>query len=136
MAGGSSRFEVLSRGVVAPTEVIAQKGRLLGRGDIRLQGDGNVGSQNAARLFGLKVGVAVFFIDVAKGATAVAVAYSFNAGLSTVLWGGTLSVIGHKWPVFLGFRGGRGEATAVSVLSPVIHSNSLEGRPYRHVLMA
>jgi glycerol-3-phosphate acyltransferase PlsY len=101
-----------------PTAYIA--GRLTRGKDIRQLGDGNVGAQNAFRQLGAKVGVAVFFIDVGKGALAIAIAQVANVTQIWVLLTGAAVVIGHNWPVFLGFRGGRGEATTIGVLLTLI----------------
>ncbi len=101
-----------------PTAYIA--GRLTKGKDIRRLGDGNVGAQNAFRQLGSKVGVVVFFIDVGKGALAIAIAQAANVTQIWVLLTGAAAVIGHNWPVFLGFRGGRGEATTIGVLLTLI----------------
>jgi glycerol-3-phosphate acyltransferase PlsY len=101
-----------------PTAYIA--GRLTRGKDIRQLGDGNVGAQNAFRQLGAKVGVAVFFIDVGKGVLAIAIAQAANVAQIWVLLTGAAVVIGHNWPVFLGFRGGRGEATTIGVLLALI----------------
>jgi glycerol-3-phosphate acyltransferase PlsY len=97
-----------------PTAHIA--GRILKRVDIRRIGDGNMGAANAFRQLGAKVGVAVGIIDAAKGATAVFIAQLANIPLPAMLATGVAAVIGHNWPVFLRFRGGRGEATTIGVL--------------------
>jgi len=97
-----------------PTAHIA--GRILKRVDIRRIGDGNMGAANAFRQLGAKVGVAVGIIDAAKGAAAVLIAQAASLPLLVVLSTGVAAVIGHNWPVFLGFRGGRGESTTIGVL--------------------
>ena len=91
-----------------PTAYLA--GRLLERRDIRRMGDGNVGACNAFHHMGAKTGIGIFIIDAGKGALAVLVAQSVGLPLVAVLSTGVAAVIGHNWPVFLGFRGGRGEA--------------------------
>ncbi|PPD59202.1 glycerol-3-phosphate acyltransferase [Dehalogenimonas etheniformans] len=95
-------------------------GRLLGRPDIMTLGDGNGGSQNVARSYGFKYGLMVFIIDSLKGALVIGLASSLVGTLSAMLWAGTVCVLGHTWSVFLGFRGGRGEATAIGVLTTLI----------------
>jgi len=97
-----------------PTAYIAAR---LGKGqDIRLMGDTNVGAANAYRQLGARVGIAVGLVDAAKGALAIALGNV--AGLPEVdtLACGLAAVIGHNWPVFLGFRGGRGMSTTIGVL--------------------
>jgi glycerol-3-phosphate acyltransferase PlsY len=101
-----------------PTAHIA--GRILKRVDIRRIGDGNMGAANAFRQLGAKVGVVVGIIDAAKGALAVVIAQLANIPLPAVLATGVAAVIGHNWPVFLHFRGGRGEATTTGVLLAVL----------------
>jgi len=101
-----------------PTAYIA--GRLLKGQDIRQLGDGNMGARNAYHELGHKVGVAVFFIDATKGALPVLIAQAAPLSLLMVLITGAAAVVGHNWPIFIGFRGGRGEATTIGVLLALI----------------
>ena len=101
-----------------PTAYIA--GHLLKRKDIRQMGDGNVGAGNAFLQLGIKTGLGVFFVDVGKGVLAIAIAQAANLPQTWVLLTGAAAVIGHNWPVFIGFRGGRGEATTIGVLLALI----------------
>ena len=101
-----------------PTAYIA--GRLLRGGDIRQMGDGNVGARNAFHQLGAKIGIAVFFVDAGKGALAILVANAASMPQAAVLFTGVAAVAGHNWPVFIGFRGGRGESTAIGVLLSVV----------------
>ena len=98
-----------------PTAYIA--GRITKGRDIRQMGDGNMGAQNAFRQLSPMTGVIVGIIDAAKGALAVLIAYAAGIPQPAVLLVGTAAVIGHNWPVFLGFRGGRGESTTIGVFS-------------------
>jgi glycerol-3-phosphate acyltransferase PlsY len=91
-------------------------GRLLKGVDIRQIGDGNMGAANTFRQLGPRAGITVGIIDAAKGALAVFIAQQAGLSLFAVLLAGTAVVAGHNWPVFLGFRGGRGEATTIGVL--------------------
>lgn len=95
-------------------------GHLLRGRDIRQMGDGNVGAQNAFRQLGAKIGMGVFLVDVGKGALAVLIAQAAGISLAAVLFTGAATVAGHNWPVFIGFRGGRGESTTIGVLLAVI----------------
>ncbi len=84
--------------------------------DIRTLGSKNAGASNAVRNYGIKAGTAVFLLDFAKGLFAVmaaktAVAY-FNAPYITVLASGFFAQVGHTFPVFYKFKGGKGVATA------------------------
>jgi len=97
-----------------PTAYIA--GHWLKGKDIRHMGDANMGAANAFRQLGAKAGVAVGIIDASKGAVAVLIAQAVSLPLVAVLLTGTAAVVGHNWPMFIGFRGGRGEATTIGVL--------------------
>ncbi len=92
-------------------------GHLLGRGDIRLLGDGNPGARNTFRQLGARVGLAVFCIDAGKGALAVLAAQALHAPPLVVFATGVAVVAGHNWPVFLGFRGGEGTAATIGVFT-------------------
>jgi acyl phosphate:glycerol-3-phosphate acyltransferase len=75
-----------------------------------------MGAANAYRQLGARVGIAVGFIDAAKGALAIALGNFAGVPLVDVLGCGLAAVIGHNWPVFLGFRGGRSMGTTIGVL--------------------
>lgn len=97
-----------------PTAYIA--GRTLKGEDIRRMGDENSGAANAYRELGGKVGITVGIIDAAKGFLAVLIAQVSGVSQGIVLITGVAAVIGHNWPVFIGFRGGRGESTSIGIL--------------------
>jgi glycerol-3-phosphate acyltransferase PlsY len=101
-----------------PTAYVA--GRMRGAGDIRRLGDGNVGARNAYHQLGPKTGIIIFFIDTGKGALPVLLAQAVGAPQVTFLVTGAATVVGHNWPVFLGFRGGRGESTTIGVLLTLV----------------
>ncbi len=101
-----------------PTAYIA--GRLTAGTDIRKLGDENMGAANAYRELGPKIGLAVFFIDALKGVLVIVIAQKAHLSEPIVLICGVAAVIGHNWPVYLGFRGGRGEATAIGILFVLI----------------
>ncbi len=101
-----------------PTAYIA--GRLLKGKDIRQMGDTNVGAANAFHQLGAKAGVIVFLVDASKGALAILIAQAVNLHLVAVLFTGVAVVFGHNWSVFLGFKGGRGESTAIGVLLALV----------------
>lgn len=85
--------------------------------DIRKAGSGNPGATNMIRIYGKKVGAAVFAFDFFKGLFAVALGKIlvalFNAPLETELAAGFFAQLGHVLPVFHRFKGGKGVATAV-----------------------
>lgn len=79
--------------------------------DLRRVGSGNVGTANVYRTTGLLSAVAVMVGDIAKGAAAVLLAGGGTAGVAA----GVAAVVGHIYPVWLRFRGGKGVATASGV---------------------
>ena len=101
-----------------PTGYIA--GRVLAGGDIRRLGDENMGAANVYRELGPKAGVIVGFADAAKGTAAVLIAQASGMPQATVLLAGAAAVVGHNWPVFIGFRGGRGVSTTIGVMLGVL----------------
>ena len=101
-----------------PTAYIAS--RLAKRRDIRQMGDGNVGAANAFRNLGARTGIGVFLVDAGKGALAIFIAQVANLPQIAILLTGLATVIGHNWPVFLRFRGGKGFSTIIGVLGAVV----------------
>ncbi len=97
-----------------PTAYLA--GRFLKRGDIRTLGDANSGAANAFRELGKAAGVTVYIVDVLKGAAVILIAQTADALQPVVLMTGAAAVIGHTFPVWLGFRGGRGVAVLIGTL--------------------
>lgn len=97
-----------------PTAYIA--GHILKGEDIRRLGDENAGAANVFREIGHKTGILVGFIDAGKGALAVVIAQAGGMSQVVVMFTGAAAIIGHNWPVFTGFRGGRGVSTAIGVL--------------------
>ncbi|HEY7214438.1 MAG TPA: glycerol-3-phosphate 1-O-acyltransferase PlsY [Thermoanaerobaculia bacterium] len=90
--------------------------RLLQGLDVRTVGSGNAGATNVLRAAGRKAGAIVLALDVAKGVTAVAVPRALDAPPSVVGGAAVAVVIGHVFPVFFGFRGGKGVATSAGAL--------------------
>lgn len=84
--------------------------------DIREVGDRNVGTFNVFRHAGLVAGIATLIGDVGKGAIAILVAKALSGYELVVFGAGVAAVIGHNWPIFLRFRGGRGLAVVIGVL--------------------
>src|SRR5687768_18187873 len=85
--------------------------------DVRFAGSGNVGAANVLRTTGTGRAVLVMALDVAKGAAAVAVAHLANAGAATTAVTGAAAVVGHVYPVWLRFHGGKGVAVAAGVFA-------------------
>ncbi|HSL16676.1 MAG TPA: glycerol-3-phosphate 1-O-acyltransferase PlsY [Methylomirabilota bacterium] len=93
--------------------------------DVRLEGSGNVGGTNALRSAGWKVGVAVTLLDIGKGALAMWAMLVFNPE-SAWLAGAMLAVVvGHCFPVFLKFRGGKGVAAGLGAFLVIAPSSAL-----------
>jgi len=101
-----------------PTAYIA--GHLAKGQDIRQMGDGNVGAANVFRHLGAKTGVGVFLADAGKGALAIFVAQAAGMPQVAILFTGVAAVVGHNWPIFLRFRGGKGFSTTIGVLTAII----------------
>ena len=90
--------------------------RRLGTADLRRIGSGNLGAANVLRTSGVRAGITVMLLDVAKGAGSVMLAQRFDAGTVTAA-AGLAAIVGHVFPVWLRFRGGKGVATACGVFS-------------------
>lgn len=88
--------------------------------DIKQVGSGNVGALNVYREIGPIFGMSVLAADVVKGALAVLIARWLGLSDIWLCVAGLAAVVGHNWPVFLGFRGGRGAATVMGVLIPLV----------------
>ena len=87
--------------------------RLAGKGDVRAQGSGNIGATNVLRAGGKKLAAATLVLDLLKGFVPV-----FLAGLwfwQDMGWTALFAVLGHCFPVWLGFKGGKGVATNAGV---------------------
>jgi glycerol-3-phosphate acyltransferase PlsY len=90
--------------------------------DVRDLGSGNAGATNVLRTTGVAEGVLTLILDMLKGAAAVGTAQAYDAAPEVVAGCGVAAVVGHIYPVYLGFRGGKGVATAsgaLGSLSPV-----------------
>ena len=87
---------------------------LTGAGDLRRIGSGNIGATNVLRTGRKGLAAATLLLDGAKGAVAVAMGTHLMAGEGAVL-GGVLAFIGHCYPVWLRFKGGKGVATMLGV---------------------
>jgi acyl phosphate:glycerol-3-phosphate acyltransferase len=91
--------------------------RRFGGIDIRQAGSGNVGAANVLRTSGVGAAVLVMLLDVAKGAGSVLVAQRWMVGDAAPAAAGLAAIVGHIYPVWLRFRGGKGVATACGVFS-------------------
>ena len=90
--------------------------RIFGGGDIRVAGSGNIGATNVTRVVGPIPGILTLILDGLKGAAAVLLAAHFSG--SSAMWmtvTGVAALIGHCFPVWLKFKGGKGVATAAGM---------------------
>ncbi|MBY6217333.1 glycerol-3-phosphate 1-O-acyltransferase PlsY [Qipengyuania aquimaris] len=87
--------------------------KLAGKGDIRQQGSGNIGATNVLRTGSKGLAAATLLLDLAKGLVPVLIAW--NLFWQEVGWTALFAVIGHCFPVWLGFKGGKGVATNAGV---------------------
>lgn len=89
---------------------------LFGTQNIRERGSGNIGATNVARVAGPAAGVLTLVLDALKGAAAVWLAARFTGHSATAMTlAGFAALLGHCFPVWLGFKGGKGVATALGV---------------------
>ncbi len=91
-------------------------GELFGAGDIRKGGSGNIGATNVLRVAGPLAGILTLLLDFAKGALAGFLAARFsNESATWMIIAGLCVLAGHCFPIWLGFRGGKGVATGAGV---------------------
>ena len=90
--------------------------KLFGGTDVRKAGSGNIGATNVARVAGPLAGVLTLLLDAAKGYAAVGVASrATHGGTNAVVLAGLFALLGHCFPIWLKFRGGKGVATAAGL---------------------
>ena len=94
--------------------------RLLTGQDIRNLGDGNPGAANVYRNVGPRAGITVGLVDILKGALAVLLVRGLTDSTGLQFTAGIAVLAGHNWPIHMGFRGGRGAATATGVLMSTV----------------
>lgn len=88
-----------------------------GAADLRHVGSGNLGASNVLRALGVKAGVLVAILDLSKGAVSVMLAERFSGNAVAPAAAGLAAIVGHIYPVWMRFRGGKGVATACGVFS-------------------
>ncbi len=103
--------------------------------DIRAYGSGNIGATNVGRLMGKKWAVAVAVFDMLKGGLAVLAASCFVQQHALLALTGVCAVLGHNYPVWLGFKGGKGVATTFGVIAffKLLHAVARDSRRPRVV---
>lgn len=97
--------------------------KILGGKDVRKSGSGNIGAANVARVVGPAAGILTLLLDTAKGAAAVWLAGRYSEqNAAAIMLAGIAALLGHCFPVWLKFKGGKGVAAALGVfvmLSPL-----------------
>lgn len=114
-------FSVLAGYLLGSIPFALILGKAIGHIDVRKHGSGNLGGTNVIRVLGPKVGVPVILLDIGKGALAAWIG-SMIGGEVFGLLAGIFAVAGHFYPVFAGFKGGKGVATGAGAffyLAPV-----------------
>ena len=94
--------------------------RLYGEADLRQRGSGNSGATNVARILGKTAGLVTLLGDGAKGVVAVLLAQAWGHASMLPAVAALAAVLGHIFPLYHGFRGGKGVATALGVLLPTL----------------
>lgn len=82
--------------------------------DVRTQGSGNAGATNVARVFGMGAGVLTLVGDMAKTAAAMGIGAALDGDIGLAI-SGAAALLGHCWPVFFGFRGGKGVSVGAAL---------------------
>jgi glycerol-3-phosphate acyltransferase PlsY len=85
--------------------------------DVRVAGSGNVGAANVLRTSGTPLGLTVMMLDIGKGAATVLAAYAGAGSNNSLAAAGAAAIVGHIYPVWLRFHGGKGVAVAAGVFS-------------------
>ena len=95
-------------------------GRWRGGGDIRASGSGRTGATNTFRLLGLRWSVAVLVLDAVKGALPTLIIMAAWDSPTGEVLAALAAIVGHQFPLYAGFRGGRGAATALGASIPIL----------------
>lgn len=98
-------------GNISPSVIISRR---YNNSDIRAHGSGNAGATNVMRVMGKKAGIIVFLMDMLKGILPTALGMYFG-NIEIGFFCGVSTVLGHIFPVLLGFKGGKGVATSLGV---------------------
>lgn len=95
-------------------------GKLIWKKDLRRYGSHNIGATNAWRILGKKAGILIFLLDFLKGQLGVLLgAYIFGVPGAMIV-GGFFAMLGHMFPLFIGFKGGKGVSTSLGVISALM----------------
>ncbi|HHV95732.1 MAG TPA: glycerol-3-phosphate 1-O-acyltransferase PlsY [Clostridiaceae bacterium] len=83
--------------------------------DVRQHGSGNAGATNTLRVLGKKAAIMVLIGDILKGLVTCVITNSI-AGQTGAIVGGAAAIVGHNWPLYFGFKGGKGVLTSITVM--------------------
>ncbi|MBQ7453565.1 MAG: glycerol-3-phosphate 1-O-acyltransferase PlsY [Selenomonadaceae bacterium] len=95
-------------------------GKLIWKKDLRRFGSHNIGATNAWRILGKKAGIFIFVLDFIKGQLGVLLGAWLIGIPCAMIVGGLMAILGHIFPLFLGFKGGKGVATALGVMAALM----------------
>lgn len=95
-------------------------GKLIWKKDLRQFGSRNIGATNAWRVLGKKAGILVFILDFLKGQIGVLLGACLIGTSTAMVLGGFFAMVGHVFPLFAGFKGGKGVSTGLGVLSTLM----------------
>ncbi|MBR0261079.1 MAG: glycerol-3-phosphate 1-O-acyltransferase PlsY [Selenomonadaceae bacterium] len=95
-------------------------GKLIWKKDLRQYGSRNIGATNAWRILGRKAGLLIFIFDFLKGQLGVLLGAYFFASPGAMVVGGLFAMLGHMFPIFIGFKGGKGVATGLGVIAALM----------------
>lgn len=90
-------------------------GKIFYKTDIRTKGSGNLGATNTFRTLGIKAGIAVTVLDILKGTAATMIPLYMETNVHPLVFG-VIAVIGHMFPIFAKFKGGKAVATSGGIL--------------------
>lgn len=104
-------------------------GRIIKKKDIRSLGVGNAGASNAVTVFGWKMGVAVGILDILKAVISIIIIRHIlkSNDMLSIYLNGTSVILGHNYPFFMGFKGGKGTASTVGMLLAINYKLGLLG---------
>lgn len=91
-------------------------GKVFYHTDVREHGSGNLGGSNAGRVLGKNAGIAVIVLDILKVVLAIFITSFFKYSEMASIWAGFAAALGHCYPIFAGFRGGKAVATMFGFL--------------------
>lgn len=108
-------------GSISPALIIS---RLVEKTDVRKYGSGNAGATNMVRNFGWLPGLATFALDMLKGATVVLLGKWAGGEMGEAV-AAVAAVLGHSYPIYYGFRGGKGVSTSMGAMLAIVPLHSL-----------